>query len=172
MTYLESIALVKAIPCLAEPGKIIVVGKPACSLAEVIPFLAALPDVIAYNPETLSLTFRRQTGFLTLYPDRIYITKVENVDEGIQLLAALTGAINATWEHRQELVAAHTGRRAPRPLDIYVMLPQTNCGRCGEATCMACAVGLLTQKHILDDCPLMKSDSALAERRATLDAML
>jgi ArsR family metal-binding transcriptional regulator len=170
--FLDSIALVRTTSCLAEPGKIIITGKPARSLAEVIPYLAALPDVIAYNPETLSLTFRRRTGFLTLYPDRIYITKVKNVDEGIELLVALTGAINATWEHRQELVAAHTGRRAPRPLDIYVQLPQTNCGQCGEATCMAFAVGLLMQKHVLDDCPVMKSDFAFAERRATLDAML
>jgi ArsR family metal-binding transcriptional regulator len=170
--YLDSIALVRTTPCLAEPGKIIITGKPARSLAEVIPYLAALPDVIAYNPETLSLTFRRQTGLLTLYPDRVYITKVNNAEEGIDLLAALTGAINATWEHRQALVAAHSGRRAPRPLDIYAQLPQTNCRQCGEATCMAFAVALLTQKHVLDDCPVLKSDSAYEDRSAALKAML
>ena len=170
--YLDSIALVRTTPCLAESGKIIVTGKPARSLADVIPYLATLPDVIAYNPETLSLTFRRRTGFLTLYPDRVYITKVTNTKEGLELLTALTGAINATWEHRQDLVAASAARRAPRPLDIYVQLPQTNCGKCGEATCMAFAVSLLMQKHALDDCLILKSDFAFAERRATLDSML
>ena len=170
--YLESIALIKTIPCLAEPGKIIITGKPARSLAEIIPYLAALPDVIAYNPEMHALTFRRQTGFLTLYPDRVYITKVKDIEEGLELLVALTAAINATWEHRQDLIPAHNGRRAPRPLDIYAQLPQTNCGRCGEATCMAFAVGLLMQKHVLNGCPVMKSDVAFAEQRATLLAML
>ncbi len=133
--YLDSIALVRTTPCLAEPGKIIVTGQPARSLADVIPYLATLPDVIAYNPETLSLTFRRRTGFLTLYPDRVYITKVTNTEEGVELLTALTGAINATWEHRQDLVAASTSRRAPRPLDIYAQLPQTNCRKCGWLPC-------------------------------------
>jgi len=170
--YLDSIALVRTTPCLAEPGKVIVTGKPACSLAEVIPYLAALPDVIAYNPETLSLTFRRRTGFMTLYPDRVYITKVKDIDAGLELLVALTAAINATWEHRQDLVAAHDARRAPRPLDIYVQLPKTNCGQCGDATCMAFAVGLLMQNHVLDDCPMLRSGSSFADRRATLDAML
>jgi len=170
--YLDSIALVRTTPCLAEPGKIIVTGQPARSLADVIPYLATLPDVIAYNPETLSLTFRRRTGFLTLYPDRVYITKVTNAEEGLELLTALTGAINATWEHHQDRVAASTGRRAPRPLDIYMQLPQTNCRKCGEATCMAFAVSLLMQKHTLDDCLILKSDFAFAERRATLDTML
>ena len=170
--YLDSIALARTTPCLAEPGKIIVTGKPARSLAEVIPYLAALPDVIAYNPQTLSLTFRRRTGFITLYPDRVYITKVKDLAEGLELLVALTAAINTTWDHRQELVAIHTGRRAPRPLDIYVQLPQTNCGQCGDATCMAFAVGLLTQNHVVDDCPMLRFDPAFADRRATLDAML
>ena len=170
--YLDSIALVRTTPCLAEPGKIIVTGQPARSLADVIPYLATLPDVIAYNPETLSLTFRRRAGFLTLYPDRVYITKVTNTEEGLELLTALTGAINATWEHRQDLVAASAARRAPRPLDIYIQLPQTNCGKCGEATCMAFAVSLLMQKHALDDCLILKSDFAFAERRATLDTLL
>lgn len=170
--YLDSIALVRTTPCLAELGKIIVTGQPTSSLAEVIPYLAALPDVIAYNPETLSLTFRRRVGFITLYPDRVYITKVKDIEEGLDLLVALTAAINATWEHRQDLGAIHVGRRAPRPLDIYVQLPQTNCGQCGDATCMAFAVGLLVQKHKLDDCPMLRCDTTFSERRATLEAML
>jgi ArsR family metal-binding transcriptional regulator len=156
--YLDSISLMRTTPCLAEPGKIIVTGKPARSLAGVIPFLAALPDVIAYNPETLSLTFRRRTGFMTLYPDRVYITKVKDIEEGLELLDALTAAVNTTWEHRQELLPVHQGRRAPRPLDIYMQLPQTNCGQCGEATCMAFAVGLLMHQHVPDDCPLLHCD--------------
>jgi ArsR family metal-binding transcriptional regulator len=66
MSYLESISLTKTLPCLAEPGKIIVIGKPNRLLNDVIPYLATLPGIIAYNPETLTLTFRRQPGFLTL----------------------------------------------------------------------------------------------------------
>ena len=53
--YLESIALTRTLPCLAEPGKIIVIGKPHRSLGDVIPYLATLPGVIAFNPETRTL---------------------------------------------------------------------------------------------------------------------
>ena len=61
--YLESITLTKILPCLAEPGKIIVVGEPSRRLDEVLPYLATLPNVITYNPETYTLTLRRQPGF-------------------------------------------------------------------------------------------------------------
>lgn len=170
--YLASIALIRTLPCLAEPGKIIVVGKPSRDLSEAIPFLATLPGVIAYNPETLTLTFRRQPGFLTLYPDKVYITQVKDAQEGLELLKALTDAINTTWEHRKELTAATTARRAPRWLDILTLLPQTNCKQCGEATCMAFAALLLQHKKQLDECSPLASDSTYSDRRAALEAML
>ncbi len=172
MTYLESIALIKTLPCLAEPGKIIVIGRPDRQLDEVIPYLATLPGVIAYNPETRTLTFRRQPGFLTLYPDKVYITQVKEVNEGLELLEALAEAINATWEHRVELVAATAARRAPRWLDIWSLLPQTNCKQCGEATCMAFAAAILQEKRLLSECLPLQSDAAFFDRRATLEAML
>ena len=53
--YLDSIALTRTLPCLAEPGKIIVIGKPNRSLDEVLPYLATLPGLIAYNPDARTL---------------------------------------------------------------------------------------------------------------------
>jgi ArsR family metal-binding transcriptional regulator len=170
--YLQSIALTRTLPCLAEPGKIIIIGKPDRPLDEVIPYLATLPGVIAYNPEARTLTFRRQPGFLTLYPDKVYITQVRDTDEGLELLAALKDAFNATWEGREELIAVTQARRAPRWLDIWTLLPQTNCKQCGESTCMAFAVGLLQQKRELSECPPLQADSGFADRRATLEAMI
>ncbi len=170
--FLASLALVRTVPCLAEPGKIIVIGKPNRPLDDVLPYVATLPGVIAYNPEACTLTFRRQPGFLTLYADKVYITQVKDVDEGLGLLAALKDTINATWDHRQELVAVTFRRRAPRPLDVWSLLPQTNCKQCGEATCMAFAVGLLQQKRAMAECPPLQTNGDFADRRAALEAML
>jgi ArsR family metal-binding transcriptional regulator len=52
--FLDTITLVKTLPCLAEPGKIIVVGRPSQPLVNVIPYLATLPDVIVYNQQLYS----------------------------------------------------------------------------------------------------------------------
>ena len=170
--FLDSIALARTLPCLAEPGKIIVIGKPNRPLDEVLPYLATLPGIIAYNPDARTLTFRRTPGFLTLYSDRVYLTQVKDVDEGLELLAALKDAINTTWEHRHELVAVTSRRRVPRPLDVWSLLPQTNCKQCGEATCMAFAVGLLQQKRALAECPPLQTNGDFADRRAALETML
>lgn len=168
MTYLDSITLTKTVPCLAEPGKIIVIGRPSAPLSEVIPYLATLPGVIAYNPATCTLTFRRPRGFMTLFPDKITITQVDNTEDGLKLLEALKDAINATWEHRAELTPVTGIQKAPRLLDIWKMLPCTNCGECGEATCMAFAANLLLGKRLPDECSTIKTDPVFTDRRSAL----
>ena len=170
--FLESIALTRTQPCLAEPGKIIVIGKPSRTLEPVIPYLAALPGVISYNPETCVLTFRRQPGFLTIYPEQVMITQVKDTDEGLELLAALKEAVNSVWEQREQLTPITARRASARPLDIWKLLPQTNCGECGEATCMAFAFLLIQGKKGLDECPVLQSDPAFAGRRATIEGVV
>ena len=170
--FLESIRLTKTLPCLAEPGKIIVIGEPSRNLDDVLPYLATLPNVITYNPETCTLTLRRQPGFISLYSDKAYITKVRDAEEGLELFHALVDAINATWDNRMELVAITARKHAPRPLDIWTLLPQTNCKKCGEATCLAFACNLLLQERALVECSPLLEDDAFSERRATLEAIL
>ncbi len=170
--YLETIQLSRTLPCLAEPGKVQIVGTPSQSLAEVIPYLATLPSIVTYNPDTPSLTFRRRPGFLTLYADKVLITQVTDNEEGKELLNGLVEAINTTWTQREELVAVLQPRRILRPLDIYALLPQTNCAQCGEATCMAFAAKLFMQERSVDECPPLFADPGFEERAATLMAMM
>jgi ArsR family metal-binding transcriptional regulator len=170
--YLDYIALSGSRPCPAEPGKMIITGKPARSLEEVIPYLACLPDVIGFNPETSILTLRRQPGFITVFPEKIHITQVRDADEALDLLDALKDAINAVWEKRQELVAVKKRTNAMHPLDIYAHLPQTNCKVCGEVTCLAFAHMLFLRKRSLEDCLPLLEVTKYSDHKAALEAML
>lgn len=170
--YLERIQLTRTLPCLAEPGKLQVVGTPSRSLAEVIPYLATLPGIVTYNPDKPSLTFRRRPGFLTLLEDKVTLTQVIDNEEGETLLNNLVDAINATWENRGQLKAITQPARILRPLDIYTLLPQTNCGDCGEATCMAFAAKLFMREKIVTECPPLTADPAFEERSSTLQSIL
>ncbi len=38
-------------------------------------------------------------------------------------------------------------------LDIYKLLPKTNCKKCGRPTCLAFAMQLAQKKASLDECP-------------------
>jgi ArsR family metal-binding transcriptional regulator len=109
---------------------------------------------------------------MTLYSDRVYITQVVDTSEGLELLDALTDAVNAVWEKRAELTAVTAKKRTPRHLDIWELLPRSNCGMCGESTYLAFAVAIIQHKRSLVECPPLQSDSSFVDRKATLEAML
>ncbi|HLD36153.1 MAG TPA: acetyl-CoA decarbonylase/synthase complex subunit gamma [Planctomycetota bacterium] len=47
-------------------------------------------------------------------------------------------------------------------LDIYKLLPKTNCGDCGVPTCLAFAMALATKKTSLDKCPHVSEQAKAA----------
>jgi hypothetical protein len=44
------------------------------------------------------------------------------------------------------------------PLDIYKLLPKSNCGQCGIATCMAFAAAVIRQEKQLAECPHLDAE--------------
>ncbi len=40
-------------------------------------------------------------------------------------------------------------------MEVYQLLPKTNCKRCGILTCIAFAVKLVNREKVIDDCPLL-----------------
>jgi len=173
MPFVECIRLEKTLPCLAEPGKLIVIGRPSRTLDGLLPLVAAVaPNVIAFNPVGGTLTLRRQAGFITFYPDKVMITQVLNSEEGLTLLQEVCTLLNQCWEHRDTIQPVTHAKRTPRPLDVWTLLPQTNCRQCGEATCMAFAFALLMNKQTPAACPPLAADAAFTERSKHLYALL
>jgi len=51
------------------------------------------------------------------------------------------------------------GVREISPLDVYMLLPRTNCGKCGESNCMAFATKLVNREVLLELCkPLIEEE--------------
>jgi hypothetical protein len=44
------------------------------------------------------------------------------------------------------------------PLEVYKLLPKTNCGSCGSSTCMAFAAAVIKQERTLEDCRSLAPD--------------
>jgi len=42
-------------------------------------------------------------------------------------------------------------------MDIYKLLPKTNCKKCGESSCMAFATKLQNKKAMVEHCPIMNT---------------
>ena len=169
---IRALTLIRTLPCLADPGKLVVIGETDASLDGVLPLLnAILPNVVSYHPFTGVMTLRRRPGLITLYPDKVMITQVADVEEGLALLATMRDLLNRTWARRDEIQPRSEGRNVPRPLDIYELLPRTNCRACGEATCMAFAFGLLEEQHEPEECPALAAPTFAVQKMALSDML-
>lgn len=167
-----SITLVRWLPCMADPSKIIVIGETDATIDVVMPLLnAILPNVISYYPMAGVMSLRRRPGLITLYPRRVQITQVDDVDDGLRMLAVVRDLLNQTWTRREQIQPKTETRRLPRPLDVYELLPRSNCRACGAATCMAFAFGLLENRFRPEQCPVLSEAEFDGRRQALVDIL-
>ena len=170
--HLDSIKFKTTRVCLAEPGKIIVVGEPSIPLDYVLPYLANLPGVLGYKPDIPALTFRRKPGFMTIYSNEVVFTQVLDNETGQQLFDALVEAINATWDRRAEMQPITEMKKPTRHLDLYGLLPKTNCAKCGELTCLAFASKLFMREVEPSGCLPLFEEEGYRDKREILQSLL
>ncbi len=58
------------------------------------------------------------------------------------------------------------------PLNLYKQLPQTNCKKCGEETCMAFAAGLIARTRKVEDCTPLVDEKKYAKKLETLKSIV
>ncbi|MEM2022679.1 MAG: (Fe-S)-binding protein, partial [Archaeoglobaceae archaeon] len=58
------------------------------------------------------------------------------------------------------------------PMDIYKLLPKTNCKKCGEQTCMSFAFKLLNREKKIEDCkPLFEEKRYEKQKEKILEIL-
>jgi ArsR family metal-binding transcriptional regulator len=99
------------------------------------------------------LTLKAHSRLITLHSHKIAINALEDEAQADKILEWLKQEINETWEKRREIEPIF--EIAPRPdiLEVLKNLPRTNCGDCGQPTCMVFAVQLAEGVRGPEDCP-------------------
>jgi len=79
--------------------------------------------------------------------------------------------VNRTWERRAELEPSYEVRRRPTMMEVYKLLPRSNCKECGEVSCFVFANKLVAGHVELQGCPVL-DEPECAEQQAHLAALL
>ncbi len=169
--FVESIEITHILPCFADPSKIRFHASPSADLADVLPYLNAVIPRAIYNHAAPALTYNRDHRIICVYPRRITGAKADDIDDARAILSELVDLINATWRRREEIAPSYDRRERLTPLDIYRLLPRTNCRRCGFATCLAFAAELAAERRSVIQCAPLFSAS-VSEPRRLLCSML
>jgi ArsR family metal-binding transcriptional regulator len=142
-------------PC--EPGaeRYSAVARLAVDISEVLPYLNASLRGAVYHEEAKALTWKKGGHNIAFHDFEIATSNVADRDAAIKELDGLIQLVNRTWERRSEITPNYEKRQRPAPMDIYILLPQTNCKLCGEQTCFTFALKLSAGQHQLLDCPVL-----------------
>ena len=140
--FVKNIGIEHILPCLADPAKIRFIARFERDISEILPYLNAVLEGAIYNHEGRTLTIKKGGRLISLHPRQIAAGKVLDEKDAREIIDWLKGLINHCWENRGRIKPSFERRRKLVALDIYKLLPGTNCRACGELTCLAFAVKL------------------------------
>ncbi len=140
-------------------------------IGAVLPYLnAALPGAI-YNHAAGALTWRREGHAMAIRSREIAVSNLLDRESAAAEIQRLADLINSIWERRAKITPSIEMRQRLKPMDVYRLLPATNCRACGQATCFTFALKMTAGEMEPEQCPPLFTD-AYRDKRDRLVALL
>jgi ArsR family metal-binding transcriptional regulator len=168
---LRSYKITRVLPCLADPMKIRVIAEVSEEIQEVFPYLNGVLKGCIYNHPANTLTIRKDQKLITLHALHITLAKIEDENEAEELLKWLKDLINETYEIRGQIEPNYSVAAELKALDIFRLLPGTNCKKCGEPTCLAFAVKLAGRDIEIIECNPLFSEEHQDKRKVLIELL-
>jgi ArsR family metal-binding transcriptional regulator len=168
---LHSYKITRTLPCIADPMKIRVIAEVSEEIQEVFPYLNAVLKGCIYNHAANTLTIRKDQKLITLHAFHITLAKVEDEKEAEELLKWLKDLINETYESRAGIEPNYSMAAELKALDLFKLLPGTNCKKCGEPSCLAFAVKLAGRDAEITKCAPLFLDSHQEKQKVLFELL-
>ncbi len=140
-------------------------------IGEALPYLNATLKGAIYNHAARALTWRIGGHAIAIRSREIAISDLLDQNAAAIEVKRVMDIINRTWERRTEITASVEMRQRLKPMDVFKLLPATNCKACGQATCFTFALKVIAGESELQKCPPLFTEP-YREKREQLLALL
>jgi len=144
--FLGEVKIGNILHCLADSSKIRFGAYLDKDVSEVMPYMNTLLKNGIYNHIGRTLTIRKEGRLITLHSNKIAAGKVLGEKDAVEIIEWLRELINYCHENKDKIEPNYDRRHKLTALDIYKLLPATNCKECGELTCLAFAMKLSNEE--------------------------
>jgi ArsR family metal-binding transcriptional regulator len=141
-------------------------------LSPAFPYLNALWKDAIYNLPAQQITWRFGGRAVALKAREIVIGGLPDRDTATVELEKILADINRIWMDRDNLTPLYTPRKRLVAMEVYQLLPGTNCKACGQASCFGFAGKLTVGEVDVRDCTPLFDEEQYAGKRQALLAML
>ena len=136
------------IECMPSSTKLNAIIDLDVDIGDLLPYLASEIRGCTYVHGTEQLNYMERGHIIAIRPRQITVTALLNEEEARKICQDLKNTINRVHQERDKISPTLRKQARLDPLAVYRELPRTNCGECGEATCMAFAA-----KVVIRDLP-------------------
>jgi DNA-binding CsgD family transcriptional regulator/ArsR family metal-binding transcriptional regulator len=121
--------------------------------SQLFPYINAHFHDAKYYDRPEHIEFDIETIRCTLYPKDVIAASFFDKDQALRFVKRFIDFLNNLYTKRDSLKPNYKRFRPVSVLDLYKLLPQTNCRECGFSTCLAFAGALRNGKTNPHQCP-------------------
>jgi len=162
---------VESVPCAPGAEEFAAIVRLKVDIGPVMPYLNRVLRGAMYNAQAPSLAWKKGGRNIAFWSYKIAIGHLEDRAQAEKVAQGLVDLVNRTWERRGEIEPDHEMHKRPGPMEIYNLLPRTNCKACGQPTCYTFAIKLALGQVRLADCPVLQ-EPGYAGQRTQLQGMV
>jgi ArsR family metal-binding transcriptional regulator len=148
------------IDCLPTSTHFNVVMNLEHSIVDLMPYLAACLPACTYVHGTGVINLMDGGHIVAIYPGQITITDVSDGTTAARLCRDYFAQIAHVLQSQDQITPVYEKRLSLSVLDIFRLLPGTNCGRCQTPTCLAFAAKVHRRESVVGECEPLLLDSA------------
>jgi len=137
-----------------------------------LPYLNAVLSRGIYLPETPALSWRHEERNIGFWPDHIAVDHLQSRERAKEIVDQLVDLVNSMWDKRATLQPDTTTHRRLQPLELFQLLPRTNCKKCGEATCFNFALKLAAAQRELSQCAPLYTETRWEAQRGQPESLV
>lgn len=157
------------IVCLPGTGILRAVVDIEQDIRDIFPYINAYVKKARYLPKIPWIRFSF-TGFpieqknkydIACKPNQIILGKFSSNDEAKEIVVQAINFINYIYQNKDKITPSEKEWAPPSAIAILKYLPQINCGKCGERTCMSFAVKVCQGEIEAEGCPTITEENLL-----------
>ena len=141
-------------------------------ISDALPYLNAELKSGTYFTDGPAFSWRKDSHKVGFWSGKIAADHLESRDQAKQIIDELVKLVNDIWERRFEIQPDTTTHEKRQPLELFKLMPKTNCKVCGENTCYNFAIKLASGLVELEQCPPLFNEELYFSQRQTLESLL
>lgn len=158
-------------PCIPSAEWVNAVVEFEDDLSDLLPYINAELGPGIFNRNGPFLRLNHGGRAIVFYPHRICINKLKDEAEAEAVFQSIREQVRSIAQRRDEIEPSYRTLGEVTALQVYKVLPRTNCRKCGFATCFAFAAALAQGEADIEQCAPLWGDEYV-QQRGELQRML